>query len=350
MKHSFKAVWLVLVLGLSAAASADSLTIKQRILMPGQVHHTHAEFEAQCDACHVAFNKAGLTQQCLDCHDDIRDDRQSKTGFHGQSPLASQNSCNTCHADHLGRDADIINMQIDSFSHNHTRFPLEGKHVPLDCVSCHQPDDKFRVAEPQCIACHEEDDFHKGALGEDCSSCHTPQNWQRQLKFDHSTTDYPLEGLHQQVACGSCHAGQKYEFEDTSCASCHRAADVHAGQNGQQCQTCHSVDGWDKRIFDHSTTNFPLLDKHGEVPCRACHTNGVVQETTPTQCHSCHANDDAHLGRNGDQCDACHTPQTWKQVSFDHAKESGFHLTGLHADLSCTQCHSGALTAELPRD
>lgn len=350
MIHIFRLSILFCLTLCCASVWAEKLTIKQRILMPGEVIEGHADIEADCEACHASFEKSAMTQLCLDCHDDIRHDRTSKEGFHGQSPLGGSKPCNTCHTDHLGRDADIIAMQIDTFDHSWTRFPLEGKHAPVACSSCHEEGEKYRKAEPVCYSCHEDDDFHKGALGKECDSCHKPTGWQNRLQFDHSTTGFQLSGRHEQVACSGCHAGQIYEFAETNCVSCHKAADVHAGKNGTQCDTCHSVDGWDKKVFDHSKTQFPLTFQHAEIPCRACHTDGIVEQTTSMECASCHRKDDIHQGRNGDQCATCHKVSGWSNVTFEHAKETGFPLTGAHQSLACTQCHAGALKDPLPRD
>lgn len=334
----------------SGAAWSQDMTIKQRILMPGQVIEGHAEFEAQCSDCHASFEKSGMTALCLDCHDEIRADRTSREGFHGQSPLAGSKPCNTCHTDHRGRDADIIAIQVDAFDHQWTRFPLKGSHAPLACSSCHKEGEKYREAEPECVSCHKEDDFHNEVLGTECETCHLPQTWHKRVEFDHSTTDFELHGLHKDVTCSGCHAGQVYEFEETTCVSCHKAVDVHAGKNGKECETCHSVDGWDKRIFDHSTTEFPLENKHADLPCKACHIDGVVEEKTSMECVSCHRNDDIHMGRNGDKCDACHNTKEWPKFQFDHARETDFPLTGQHKEVACTQCHAGALKDPLPRD
>ena len=349
MSKIYRYLSLVLILACGSALAQD-MSIKQRILMPGPVIEGHAKFEAQCDDCHASFEKSGMTTLCLDCHDEIRADRKSREGFHGQSPLAGNKPCNTCHTDHLGRDADIIAIQIDAFDHQWTRFPLVGSHAPLACGSCHVQDKKFREAEPECISCHKEDDFHKGALGTECKTCHQPKSWQQRIEFDHNTTDFALEGMHTEVACSGCHAGQIYEFEETTCVSCHKAIDVHGGKNGKECENCHAVEGWDKRIFDHSTTDFPLQNQHAELPCKACHMDGVVKKDTSTECVSCHRNDDIHLGRNGEQCDTCHNTKEWVKFSFNHLHETGFPINGRHEKLACTQCHTGALTDSLPRD
>ncbi len=337
------------LLPLSATAT-EALSLKHRILMPGKLISGHAEFESECTQCHVSFNQAGSTRLCLDCHDEVQADRQGGSGYHGLNPLASTSDCTTCHTDHRGRDADIINLQPDTFDHSHTRFPLTGRHAEQQCSACHQPDTKRRDTGSACVDCHEKDDFHRGALGDQCDSCHQPQGWQQRRPFDHSTTRFPLQGLHQEVACSSCHAGQVYEFGDMACVNCHKAADVHAGKNGLQCDTCHSVDGWNRTVFDHNTTRFALTHKHAEVPCSACHAGGTVQKDISTSCHSCHASDDVHHGRNGTQCESCHQNQAWAQVKFDHAARSGFPLTGAHAQQACISCHTGSLKDPLPRD
>src|SRR5690606_13057715 len=91
-----------------ASSATEELSLKHRILMPGELIKGHAEFESDCTQCHVSFNQAGSTRLCLDCHEDIQADRKNASGFHGMNPLASTSECTTCHTDHRGRDADII--------------------------------------------------------------------------------------------------------------------------------------------------------------------------------------------------------------------------------------------------
>jgi hypothetical protein len=51
-------------------------------------------------------------------------------------------------------------------------------------------------------------------------------------------------------------------------------------------------------------------------------------------------------------CTACHTPAGWKpmraQPEFDHGRQTGFVLTGKHANVSCASCHGG-LSFDRPR-
>lgn len=334
----------------AAQEEKQTMSIKQKILMPGPLISGHAKYETQCDACHSSFAKEEKTTLCLDCHEEISEDRNTKKGFHGQWSLAANNSCDTCHTDHEGRDADILGILPESFDHVDTRFPLQGIHKSTVCESCHKPGKKFREASSQCVDCHGSDDVHNGVLGEQCSDCHHPRSWQQLLPFDHDETDFPLRGQHQKLSCSSCHIGQQFEFLRTGCVDCHKSSDIHGGSNGDQCDSCHSVEGWDQVDFNHADTEFPLIGKHDDIPCNACHVDGLDAKETPKTCVACHANEDVHLGRNGEQCENCHNTVRWQKLIFNHQKDTDFPLTGQHADLSCTQCHAGSVHDPLPRD
>ena len=336
----------------AGASKSDELSFRQKILLPGPLISGHAEYENQCELCHSSFEKSKMESLCIDCHEDIAADRQSKSGFHGKSGPSATDACNTCHKDHEGRDADMTGLFKDAFNHDATNFALEGAHVGLSCASCHEDDKKFREAEPECVACHREDDVHKGGAGEECSTCHQAQSWQSLLEFDHDTTDFPLVGKHEEVSCNSCHIAQKFEFEESEqqCVSCHLSKDIHGGSNGTECENCHNEKTWETVDFDHDETEFPLRGGHQDVPCRACHKEGDRAEDAPTDCYSCHANEDVHFGRNGKDCHTCHNDLSWLESIFDHNRDTQYPLTGKHKEVKCTECHTGALTDSLPRD
>lgn len=340
---------------IATPVAAQQLTLKQQILMPGPLIADHAKFEADCESCHSPFAKQSITERCLDCHDTIAADRNRKQGFHGQSPAAISGNCETCHTDHEGRDADITGLLPDSFDHAHTRFALTGAHSHLSCDNCHQTGEPFREAASDCFSCHRDDDRHQGALGEHCQQCHQTTRWNQLLPFDHSKTDFLLTGHHSDAPCMSCHIGQQFEFKDQRCIACHRANDVHAGANGEECASCHNASGWQELDFDHNKTDFPLQGRHADIPCQACHSGEQAlelksRENTPTACNSCHRGDDIHLRRNGSECQQCHNETHWVDVQFDHGHDTDFPLSGKHSGLACNQCHSGALKDTLPRD
>ena len=68
-----------------------------------------------------------------------------------------------------------------------------------------------------------------GALNIRCENCHTSTAWKpirKQPEFDHDRqTSFPLQGLHQGVACQSCHANLVFSTAPTRCAECHADRD-----------------------------------------------------------------------------------------------------------------------------
>ena len=125
----------------------------------------------------------------------------------------------------------------------------------------------------------------------------------------------------------------------TDCASCHRASDVHAGKLGEQCEQCHTTEGWKSSItFDHDLTSFPLVGLHVAVTCEQCHRTRKYRDAGHG-CNDCHKSDDVHKGSLGADCAKCHSPNGWRLWEFDHGKQTGFALTGAHGKLACEGCH-----------
>ncbi|MCP5345836.1 MAG: cytochrome C [Gammaproteobacteria bacterium] len=307
-----------------------------------------------------------MSTLCLTCHEDVAEDRISVQGFHGENPLASVNPCESCHTDHEGRDYDITGLLPDTFDHSETRFTLEGAHTRLVCDSCHIDDQQFREAPAECATCHEDQDIHAGALGQLCDSCHQSQSWQQLQEFDHDTTDFALEGEHVGVPCAGCHLGQQFEFPETGCITCHSLTDVHGGGYGDNCDGCHTVQGWEEVSFNHDETGYPLEGAHENTECVSCHEVDQLGNSTVSDsyfqsrsgtavggelriCLDCHADDDLHFGRNGEACESCHLTSRWQEVNFDHDIDTDYPLTDAHAEAECTQCHTGTLTDPLDR-
>ncbi|MBP7692392.1 MAG: hypothetical protein KA764_10765, partial [Anaerolineales bacterium] len=72
---------------------------------------------------------------------------------------------------------------------------------------------------------------------------------------------------------------------------------------------------------------FPLVGRHAEAACTACHTNGQYRGT-PRDCAGCHAAETPAEHFPGD-CVRCHTATGWTPAQFDHA---GF--------TDCVSCHT----------
>ena len=364
-------------------AFAQGLSLQQRILMPGPLTADHAEYESNCENCHSPFERDEMTSLCLSCHEEVAEDRSAITGFHGQNSLAFSNPCESCHTDHEGRDFSINGLLPDTFDHSETRFLLQGAHALQACESCHLEDDSFRQAVTECAECHADQDIHQGTLGDTCDNCHQSQSWQQLLDFDHDTTEFGLQGKHADVTCSSCHLGQQFQFEDTGCVTCHSISDVHGGTYGDNCDGCHTVEGWEEVSFDHDETIFPLDGAHENTLCISCHGEDQLKEpavptafqqvqitdqpldrlsvslaaTTATTeslnsrtCSDCHKDDDLHFGRNGELCDSCHVSTDWQETFFDHNVDTEYSLVDAHAEAACTQCHTGVLTDPLEQD
>ncbi len=282
----------------------------------------------KCEACHlpgVKFRKAPSI--CIECH---RKDDVHKGGLGAQ--------CEACHNESDWKK----NIRFD---HSKTAFPLVGKHIRVKCDACHAKQ-KYKGVPTTCIGCHRKDDVHEGRLGEDCAQCHTPVEW-KQAKFDHDRqTRFPLRGAHGKLECAACHGKGAAKKVKSECVACHKKDDVHKGELGPRCETCHKETSWKSAAtFDHGKTRFPLRGLHAGVPCEACHKTASFKGA-PLDCASCHA-DRVHKGRLGSRCEACHSAKGWPFFKFDHDTATSYPLTGAHRETGCHDCHTDTNPASL---
>ncbi len=330
--------------------------------------------QAICATCHAGIKPAFMQEHiqaygntCLSCHDGIDSYGHAfdhnlasfkLTGKHTSTACAKCHSgarsiadfkktptdCNSCHGKNdphggqLGTDCGSCHTadgwKPSTYKHNMASFKLTGKHASVACNACHT-DLIFKNTPTDCYSCHQKDDIHQGDLGTDCGQCHTPDSWS-QATFDHNLASFALTGAHVNVPCASCHINNVFKGIPGDCYSCHAKKDIHNGQFGTLCDTCHTTTAWLPANVNHDLFAFKLIGKHAGVACSGCHTNSNFKGT-PTDCYSCHAKDDAHGGQFGTGCGTCHTPNGWTPASFDH--NAFFPLTGGHAALQCTQCH-----------
>lgn len=315
-------------------------TIFEELVMPGKLIDGHADLEKKCSNCHRPFSKQSQTKLCLDCHKKVSDDIAKAFGFHGKNPVIPNAECKQCHTDHIGRGADIVQLDTETFDHKISDFELKGAHKSVACNACHLAKVKFRDAPSNCFKCHRKDEPHKGRLGEKCESCHSENDWKSVKKFNHSDTNFPLVGKHNEVSCNACHTREQYKDLPTKCVACHQLQDVHKGSRGAKCETCHSPKDWKQVTFDHDkNTKFPIRGKHTKVTCIGCHKSNIFEQKLETECVACHALDDPHNGQLGKSCNQCHNEQGWSEnVLFDHDL-TGFPLIGQHVSVPCEECH-----------
>ena len=328
-----------LLMILTVVTSRPAVAQIETLVMPGKVVEAHAEYEEECSNCHMRFERKKQPELCLDCHEEVAQDIDSGTGFHGKNRRAKRSHCANCHTDHEGRDADIVGLDERSFDHEDTDFPLVGKHLDNACNDCHEPATRHRETSSDCLSCHEPDNPHGDTMGTQCGDCHSPTGW-LDVEFDHDTTGFPLIGKHQEPACLDCHADDTFTDTPTSCYGCHAEDDAHDGRSGNECGNCHKPTGWQDTSFDHARdTDFVLDGKHAEQNCDACHSEDPFSDQLSASCFACHEDDDNHDGHFGQDCDTCHVTSGWPDVQFDHAVRTGHALVGAHAEAECSACH-----------
>lgn len=233
-----------------------------------------------------------------------------------------------------------------------------------DCVQCHKKFDKAGQ-NTLCKDCHKEigkdvaelKGFHgRQKEQKDCKACHSEHKGRDAKiivmspdKFDHNETDFELKGGHldPKVKCKDCHdPKKKFREAPSPCVACHKKDDKHKNSLGPDCVKCHEEKDW-KTVtrFDHDKTDFKLLGKHSEVKCNKCHKDDKFKET-PKLCNSCHKKDDKHKGNFGPKCETCHVEKSWKEIIFDHTKQTKYPLRWKHNQVKCTSCHKGNILKE----
>lgn len=236
----------------------------------------HAEIT--CESCHNGISYAGLPNQCLDCHLEVR-------------PVNHyEGVCTLCHTTTAWLPAN--------FDHSIS--------IAMDCQSCHLVDKPANHFSGQCSACHSTTAWlpasfnHSVAGATNCQSCHTkdkPGNhFAGQCSACHSTTAWLPATFDHAVAgatdCQSCHSGNK-----------------PGNHFSGQCSACHSTSAWRPASFNHAAM--------GATDCQSCHSGNRPANHFEGQCSSCHSTD------------------TWQGASFNHS----FPVNHGKANGECAQCH-----------
>ena len=320
--------------------------------MTRTVEHARAAFplvgahaKVACAGCHVSRKMTAPLRfdQCSACHVNVHRD-------------SLKEDCKACHTESTFRGAPFDHAR-------RTRFALDGKHVGLECAKCHTGLSSSEVplarkvidfggAGNTCVACHGPKDPHKGEFGRVCDSCHRTATFGVKA-FKHPGVPEFYLGSHEKVVCDKCHVpgrtpiGTGPSHPTPACASCHR--DVHLGQVGAACESCHSVDGAQFKAakFAHARTTFALTGKHETTDCAKCHRtdtrtfpagHGTAMMLKPmdTQCKACHT--DPHLGQVDTKCETCHQTAAFKLPTFTHKGLEDF-FAGFHGKYRCVVCH-----------
>jgi hypothetical protein len=273
---------------------------------------TGAHRATACAACHGDGVFKGKPTVCVACHqanfDKTSDPPHAASGF----PTA----CETCHS--------TSNWTSATFNHNSTNFPLTGAHMATACTACHG-DGVFKGKPTACVSCHQTDfnqttDPGHAAAGfaTTCQTCHSTTNWTT-ATFDHTTTAFPLTGVHKTATCASCHGDGVYKGKPTTCVSCHQTDynnttdPVHSAAGfSTTCAQCHTTSTWSGATFDHDNSFFPIYSGSHQgrwSQCSDCHTsasNFSVFTCMSGGCHGKSGTDSNHRGVSGYVYDAVH--------------------------------------------
>ena len=317
-----------------------------------------------------------------------------RDGLHGLLEQTKAERCALCHSDHHGGDFAIVNERsfahagiadVQAFDHGLLDFPMEGKHLELDCSECHtyseapilpKGEKRFRGLDQDCSTCH--DDAHDGAMTIGCIRCHGQESFgfDGLDAFEHEFF-VPLIGGHADLSCDQCHDTGRHTLDAIGrmgrpaaareCASCHESpheraflqgvAELAGKSEAASCGACHKAQHTsfrDERLelakSQHALSGFRLDPPHEAVACDDCHDPGLPFEARypgrgQNQCASCH--EDPHGGQFDALpfavagCIACHdresfTPHTYTVEDHD---QSAMPLTGQHRDAECELCH-----------
>jgi hypothetical protein len=309
------------------------------------VHATQA-----CTACHKNGVYKGTPRDCVGCH--LADYQKTTSPNHASAGFST--TCDSCH-----RPTDPA-WKNGGFNHASV-FPLVGLHATQACTACHK-NGVYKGTPRDCVGCHlaayqKTTNPNHAAAGfpTTCDQCHqaSASAWQG-AGFNHAAF-FPLVGLHATQICAACHKNGVYKGTPRDCVGCHLANyqkttnPNHAAAGfATTCDSCHqaSASTWSSS-FDHNRY-WPLLGRHAQQTCSACHKNNVYAGTS-TACVSCHlTNYQQTTSPNHTAagfpttCDTCHkvSDSTWQQGTFNHNR---FPITsGPHAGQPCSVCHNVA--------
>ncbi|MCJ7467866.1 MAG: hypothetical protein MUO53_14385 [Maribacter sp.] len=323
---------------------------------PANINHdffplTQGHNIQDCTQCHTNGTYAGLSPECVSCHQDNYD----QTTNPNHQTVGFSTDCVQCHTTSPGWTPANI---------NHDFFPLTQGHNIQDCTQCHTTGSYVGLS-PECVSCHQ-DNYDQTTnpshmtvgFSTDCASCHTTNPGWAPATVNHDF--FPLTQGHNIQDCTQCHTTGSYVGLSPECVSCHQANyDQTSNPNHQtngfstDCVLCHTTNpGWAPATINHDF--FPLTQGHNIQDCTQCHTTGSYVGLSP-ECVSCHqdnynqtTNPNHQTSGFSTDCASCHTTNLgWTPATINH---DFFPLTQGHTIQDCAQCHTNGTYAGLSPD
>ena len=319
-----------------------------------QLVGAHKLIENDCNKCHET-GYSNTPDQCYDCH---LNNYNSTTNPNHQS-AGFETDCESCHTS--------VAWQPASFDHDNQFFPIySGKHNNEwnECSDCHTNTSNYQVF--SCITCHEHNQAdmnkeHDGINGyayesSACFACHP--NGDGEGGFNHSTTNFPLTGVHITSQCNDCHTNG-YEGTSSECSDCHTNDFQNStNPNHQQldlalnCMECHTTNpDWQPASFAVHNDFYLIEGAHTAIAndCSSCHSGNY--NNTGDLCNDCHNNDYLNTSNPnhqstgfGTDCEECHTQNAWEPATFDHDNQFFPIYSGKHNNEwnECSDCHTNS--------
>lgn len=361
---------------------------------------TYLGLKPECNNCHKDYHQNTLSLNCVNCHDANAFKPAAKfnhssakfqlTGKHNsvecikchkielknnekyqQFKGLQFNTCTNCHKDvHQNKfgsnctqchttESFLSLKATTNFDHSKTKYTLEGKHLTVNCKSCHKLKYTTPIKHEKCNDCHQ--DYHKAEfvknnITPDCASCHNMTGFINTSYTieQHNNSSFVLNGAHLATPCFDCHKKtEKWSFRNIGkkCIDCHKNIHQNFISNKyypeDNCLSCHNTNKWSEINFEHNLTNFSLQGVHKSLSCRKCHfkensEKNITQQfaNLTSNCSSCHQ--DKHFKQfdinNITDCARCHTSDNWKANKFNH-NTTAFKLEGKHEKVACSKCH-----------
>lgn len=220
----------------------------------------------------LAWSASVDLRRCETCHRDPHE---------GQfSPALLQDGCSRCHTQRSFKE--------HRFDHAWSRFPLEGKHREVSCVSCHPVED---------VGGHRVARWRPVPVG--CNECHAgvpPRS--KVIEIDH------IPGKFGAVRFKHAEHNDKFKLADGGamrCKDCHhqlKADRPVSPVDDLKCTRCHVALGEAEKVFDGKPARaLARVKPNGAIDYRSilfhrlcwnCHRKTQRGERAKTSCRSCH--------------------------------------------------------------
>ena len=334
----------------------------------------HAKALADCASCHKAHTWATDGQTCLDCHQNIFDDRggpglgtpKPRRGTPAAGARSAHRAPHPPMAPPLPAAADTVAMRGPrppaagrTGAHGAVTAPMRllrpVAFVPLGDAGVARRGTRAtpRAARRLLAEPSARDVGHRTAA---LSTADTTADTTAGRRTGDVAGARPAgrsgvpfsHRIHKQLACTACHSNERSHGELTvrtarDCQGCH-----HSSERSVGCEGCHGraelaepvaarravrMSVWPAARERTSTFRHP---QHRDLECSACHAATPAQQVV-RGCESCHAEHHA-AARN---CLSCHAAATPTAVQAAHTREA-------HAGCTGRGCHVDQAVAALP--